>query len=195
MSFFFLIVSSFFAFFFVFLFCYFMLFCYYLFLQKLCHYYHWLIFFSWKLLLYFHVPRCSGMFRNVPCSGFYRRPLVLGVKWIILVWKASRSKTTSIFQESSSYAQPTVLTQIIYHQASFVSDLIFPLTVHEYWSFQPFYLCKPSQTLNLLVCVNMHNGHLLYYRGTRPNVSKYARSVSNSFLLTLEACLVNLELL
>ena len=23
------------------------------------------------------VPACSGMFRNVPCSGFYRRPLVL----------------------------------------------------------------------------------------------------------------------
>ena len=21
------------------------------------------------------VPECSGMFRNVPCSGFYRRPL------------------------------------------------------------------------------------------------------------------------
>ena len=31
-------------------------------------------FFSWKLLLFFHVPGCSGMFRNVPCSGFYRRP-------------------------------------------------------------------------------------------------------------------------
>ena len=23
---------------------------------------------------FFHVPGCSGMFRNVPCSGFYRRP-------------------------------------------------------------------------------------------------------------------------
>ena len=21
-----------------------------------------------------NVPECSGMFRNVPCSGFYRRP-------------------------------------------------------------------------------------------------------------------------
>ena len=32
-------------------------------------------------------------------------------------------------------------------------------------------------------------------RGTqRPNVSKYARSVSNGFLCALEACLVNLEL-
>ena len=36
------------------------------------------------LFIYFHeniyffmfrdVPECSGMFRNVPCSGFYRRP-------------------------------------------------------------------------------------------------------------------------
>ena len=35
----------------------------------------------------------------------------------------------------------------------------------------------------------------IYRRGTqRPNVSKYARSVSNGFLLALEACLVNLEL-
>ena len=24
------------------------------------------------------VPACSGMFRNVPCSGFYRRPFLLG---------------------------------------------------------------------------------------------------------------------
>ena len=24
---------------------------------------------------FFHVPECSGMFRNVPCSGFYRRPI------------------------------------------------------------------------------------------------------------------------
>ena len=30
-------------------------------------------FFSWKLLLFFHVPGCSGMFRNVPgCSGMFR---------------------------------------------------------------------------------------------------------------------------
>ena len=35
----------------------------------------YLIFFSWKLFLSFHVPGYSGMFRNVPCSGFYRRPL------------------------------------------------------------------------------------------------------------------------
>ena len=45
------------------------------------------IFFSWKLFLFFHVPGCSGMFRdvpecsgmfqNVPCSGFYRRPVVI----------------------------------------------------------------------------------------------------------------------
>ena len=28
-----------------------------------------------KILLFFHVLGCSGMFRNVPaCSGFYRRP-------------------------------------------------------------------------------------------------------------------------
>ena len=36
------------------------------------HYY----FFSWKLFLFFHVPECSGMFRNVPCSRFYRRPTI-----------------------------------------------------------------------------------------------------------------------
>ena len=32
------------------------------------------ILFSRKLLLFFDVPGCFGMFRNVPCSGFYRRP-------------------------------------------------------------------------------------------------------------------------
>ena len=42
----------------------------------------------------------------------------------------------------------------------------------------------------------VHRPHgLRYVRGTqRPNVSKYARSVSNAFLLALEACLVILEL-
>ena len=25
-------------------------------------------------MFFFHVPGCSGMFRNVPCSWFYRRP-------------------------------------------------------------------------------------------------------------------------
>ena len=36
---------------------------------------------------------------------------------------------------------------------------------------------------------------LRYVRGTqRPNVSKYTRSVSNAFLLALEACLVILQM-
>ena len=42
--------------------------------KKQCYYYHFidLIFFSWKLLLFFHVRGCSGMFRNVPeCSVFW----------------------------------------------------------------------------------------------------------------------------
>ena len=29
--------------------------------------------------LFFHVSGCSGMFRNVPCSGFYRRPVLATV--------------------------------------------------------------------------------------------------------------------
>ena len=43
------------------------------------------------LFIYFHenycyffmlrdVPECSGMFRNVPCSGFYRRPFIKGTE-------------------------------------------------------------------------------------------------------------------
>ena len=32
-----------------------------------------LMFFPWKLFLFFHVPRCSAMFRDVPgCSGMFR---------------------------------------------------------------------------------------------------------------------------
>ena len=30
--------------------------------------------FIFMKMFFFHVPGCSGMFRNVPCSGFYRRP-------------------------------------------------------------------------------------------------------------------------
>ena len=35
------------------------------------------LFFSWKLLLFFHVSEFSGIFRDAPCSGFYRRPIKL----------------------------------------------------------------------------------------------------------------------
>ena len=69
MSFVFLIISLFFVFFLVIL-CYFVIIN---FNKKQCYYYHFidLIFFSWKLLLFFHVRGCSGMFRNVPeCSVF-----------------------------------------------------------------------------------------------------------------------------
>ena len=30
------------------------------------------------LFMFRDVPGCSGMFRNVPCSGFYRRPWIQG---------------------------------------------------------------------------------------------------------------------
>ena len=33
------------------------------------------------LFMFRDVPACSGMFRNVPCSWFYRRPSIL---WLIL---------------------------------------------------------------------------------------------------------------
>ena len=73
MSFFSLIISLFFFFFF----CYFMLFLLLLIFTKtmlLLSFYLIVILFLWKLLLFFHVPGCSGMSRNVPCPGFYRRP-------------------------------------------------------------------------------------------------------------------------
>ena len=37
-----------------------------------------IIFFHENYFYFFmfrYVPKCSGMFRNVPCSGFYRRPI------------------------------------------------------------------------------------------------------------------------
>ena len=43
-----------------------------------------LYFFSLKLFLFFHVPECSGMFRHVPCSGFYRRPFTKA--WSMQTW-------------------------------------------------------------------------------------------------------------
>ena len=33
-------------------------------------------FFAWKAFLFFHVPGCSGKFRNVLCFWFYRHPPV-----------------------------------------------------------------------------------------------------------------------
>ena len=46
-----------------------------------------LYFFSWKLFLFFHVPGCSGMFRNVP--GFIDAHL-LYTYWEILTKKLCR---------------------------------------------------------------------------------------------------------
>ena len=40
-----------------------------------------IIFFHENYFYFFmfrYVPKCSGMFRNVPCSGFYRRPISIG---------------------------------------------------------------------------------------------------------------------
>ena len=37
-------------------------------------------FFSWKLFLFLHVPGCSGMFRHVLCSGFYRHSVTTDCK-------------------------------------------------------------------------------------------------------------------
>ena len=44
------------------------------------------------------VPECSGMFRNVPCSGFYRRPfpsakLKMAVAAVKVIWVPSDDKT------------------------------------------------------------------------------------------------------
>ena len=52
------------------------------------------------------------------------------------------------------------------------------------WSYEKIGHCRESSS---------HTSDIT--RGTQqPNVSKYARSVLNSFLCTFEACLVNLEL-
>ena len=47
--------------------------CHYLFLQKLFYYYYFILFINFflEVILFFHVPGCAGMFRNVPeCSMF-----------------------------------------------------------------------------------------------------------------------------
>ena len=49
--------------------------CYYLFLQKLFYYYYSILFIYFFLENYF-IFSCSGMFRNVSCSRFSRRPTV-----------------------------------------------------------------------------------------------------------------------
>ena len=61
---------------FSFFFCYFtfLLICTKIILLLLFYYF----FYSWKLFLFFPVPGCSRMFRDVPCSWFYRRPRKYG---------------------------------------------------------------------------------------------------------------------
>ena len=71
---------------FSFFFCYFtfLLICTKIILLLLFYYF----FYSWKLFLFFHVPGCSRMFRDVPCSWFYRRPRKYGngCSLFIFIW-------------------------------------------------------------------------------------------------------------
>ena len=63
------------------------------------------IFFSWKLFLFFHVPGCSGMFRNVPCSGFYRRPAILGVRLTCLECNLEGQSRTAFYRVNMAYTE------------------------------------------------------------------------------------------
>ena len=70
-----------------------------------------LLFFSWKLFLCFHVPECSGMFRNVPYSWFYRRPVwtagrASSGKWFTARFFATKNCTTSRLKVWTSFLYP-----------------------------------------------------------------------------------------
>ena len=42
--------------------------------KKIFHFFIFFLYFFYEFFSFFHVPERSGMFRNVPCSWFYRRP-------------------------------------------------------------------------------------------------------------------------
>ena len=75
-------------------FSFFFLFCYFTFLWIFTKIILLLIFiyffYSWKIFLFFHVPGCSGMFRDVPCSWFYRRPGIVPLRFDGLWWAGTR---------------------------------------------------------------------------------------------------------
>ena len=55
-----------------------------------------------------NVPECSGMFRNVPCSWFYRRPdgasVSKGLYGIVLTAvSTSTSSSTSSFRKAEEF--------------------------------------------------------------------------------------------
>ena len=123
MSFVFLIISLFFVFFLVIL-CYFVIIN---FNKKQCYYYHFidLIFFSWKLLLFFmfaDVPACSGMFQNVPCSWFYRRPTDPGR--LLTLWVQARA-----LNRYEAFKRERCLLLNLYHSTKLIFKLLifFPL--------------------------------------------------------------------
>ena len=70
-----------------------MLFYYYYFFTKtvlLLSFYLINCFFQENYFYFFmfrHVPECSGMFRNVPCSWFYRRPFFVQFAFLIVLVK------------------------------------------------------------------------------------------------------------
>ena len=89
MSFFFLIISLFFFIFFFSLF-FFVILCYFVIINFYKNYVVIIIlfnytFFLWKLLLFLHVPGCSGMFMDVPeCSGMFHVPGFIDAPFIPL---------------------------------------------------------------------------------------------------------------
>ena len=104
-------------------------------------------------------------------SSFWRRELLLRVKWIILVWNWGKFSESLPHWYHLHFPRVIILGLASGPYANYTTKprlwtIFFSLTlsVHEY-SFQPFYSRKPSQTCtklvglvvwNLLVCVNMH---------------------------------------
>ena len=58
---------------------------------------YFIIIFLWELFLFHHVPGCSGIFRNVPFSGVYRRPLQNRK------WKSARLPRASVCKTNAPF--------------------------------------------------------------------------------------------
>ena len=98
---------------------FFVILCYLLiinFYKNFCYYYHFINFFFMKIYFIFS---CSGMFRNVPCSGFYR----FIVYFVRL--KRQTSQLHTIFMQKFSYVFTQYFASSVHVRFYFSLPLIF----------------------------------------------------------------------
>ena len=138
------------------------------------------MYFFLKIIFMFRdVPACSGMFRNVPCSGFYRRPFpsaleTLGRYWIKNWEKVAIRGKASWFQITRDIGMLSTLQVCsIFYLAKNTNSTLGVFCYHLFSVIYAFFI------FCCMFCENFWKGH----KNIPITHSGYSRSYFNLFLI------------